>query len=200
MRHPLLTRALAAGTLSVATVLLTTPAYATAHPANRPQPQPRSGGSTVTNSITSNSSSNCATGTDPGCATTVTVTPKPPTVNPGPYPTTGPIDGTGTPGDPINLTDGAGNTICTTTVLADGMWNCTPTTPLPPGTQPLTPVDTAVSPNIPGTPTEVTFESSAVTVPMADPGALAVFGALGAGTMLLRRTRQRRRAATTPAC
>lgn len=194
MRHSLFSRALSAGALGIAAIALAAPALAAVHGAGPAAPQPRSGGSTVTNSVTSNSSSNCVSGTEPGCATSVVVEPRAPTVNPGPFPAAGPIDGAGTPGDPIDLTEASGHTVCTAKVLADGAWKCTPANPRPPGTEPLTPVDTSVSPHVPGTATEVTFESSAVTVSVADPGAAAVLTTVGLAAVLLWR---RRRAAVS---
>lgn len=187
MSLPHLSRALTVGALGLAAAVLSTPAHAAGHP------EPRSGGSIVTNHITSSSSSNCASGSEAGCTTSVTVLPKPPTVNPGPFPATGPIDGTGTPGDPIKLVDGAGTTVCTATVLADGSWSCTASGPLGPGSVPLTPVDTSVSPDTPGSPTEVVFEAP---VPLVTPGfgawfALGTFALLGAGVTARARSARR---------
>ncbi|WP_104086958.1 Ig-like domain-containing protein [Arthrobacter sp. GMC3] len=62
---------------------------------------------------------------------------------------TAPISGTGgLPGAPIKIVDNGGNTVCSTTVAADGTYSCTPTTPLPAGANTLTPVQT----NTDGTP------------------------------------------------
>ncbi len=45
--------------------------------------------------------------------------------------------GTGDDGDTITLTDDDGTVLCTTTVV-DGEWSCTPTDPLPEGTNTIT--------------------------------------------------------------
>ncbi|MDR0837098.1 MAG: Ig-like domain-containing protein [Propionibacteriaceae bacterium] len=53
--------------------------------------------------------------------------PAPPKVN---TPTDGKtITGTGEPGNTIDITDGNGNTLCTTTVAPDGTWSCIPANP-----------------------------------------------------------------------
>ncbi|MDR0283743.1 MAG: Ig-like domain-containing protein, partial [Propionibacteriaceae bacterium] len=68
------------------------------------------------------------------------------------------VTGTGEPGATVDVTDGGGNTLCSTTVLPDGTWSCTVTTPLPEGPNEIivTQVDpggntsdpTVVTPNI----------------------------------------------------
>lgn len=188
MTHSPLARALATCGLSVVLATAAAPAWADGH-----RPQPRGAGSTLNNTVTSTSNSNCVNGSEAGCSTAVKVTAAPPTVNPGPYPIDGPIDGTGTPGDAITLHDSSGNAVCTAKVLADGSWSCSPANPMNPGTEPLTPIDTTVGPSVPGQTTNATFEAPpAAATPLADPGVVGATLSVGGVAVLVWRRRSRR--------
>ncbi|MFI5545267.1 Ig-like domain-containing protein [Streptomyces sp. NPDC051815] len=80
--------------------------------------------------------------------------------------TTPTFSGTGTAGDTVTLTE-AGNTICTTTVGANGQWSCTPTTALTAGQHTILPTATDPAGNrTEGAPITVTISTTAPTAPV----------------------------------
>ncbi|MBU6188747.1 MAG: FG-GAP repeat protein, partial [Betaproteobacteria bacterium] len=80
--------------------------------------------------------------------------------------TTPTLSGTGTPGDTITVKDGAGNTIATGTVQADGTWTATPATPLTDGPIALAISATDPAGNISGsTALPITIDSTAPAAP-----------------------------------
>ncbi|MFD5551071.1 DUF6923 family protein, partial [Streptomyces goshikiensis] len=74
--------------------------------------------------------------------------------------------GTGGAGDSVTLTE-SGNTVCTTTVGADGAWSCTPTAPLSDGQHTVLPTATDVAGNrADGAPVTITIDATAPVAPV----------------------------------
>eukprot|EP01030_Chromulinospumella_sphaerica_P034309 gene34309-biopygen7856 len=91
--------------------------------------------------------------------------------------TTPTIDGTGTPGDTIKITDPQGNLIGTAIVGPNGQWSITPTTPLPTGTNNLSVTEIDPAGNIsPAVPLPIVIETAVSAAP-----ALVVRGRVFAG-------------------
>jgi Bacterial Ig-like domain len=125
-----------------------------------------------------------ATITGPASGSTVTPTPT--------------VTGTGTAGDPVTVTDQNGNTVCTTTIAANGTFSCTPATPLAVGSDTLTATVTNANGSTTAGPADAFTVVAASGSPMANP---EVAGGLGAGVLalggieLVRRRRAGRRVA-----
>jgi hypothetical protein len=118
--------------------------------------------------------------TGPASGSTVTPTPT--------------ITGTGTAGDPVTVTDQNGNTVCTTTIAANGTFSCTVTTPLATGSDTLTATVTNPDGSTTAGPADAFTVVASAGSPMANP---EVAGGLGAGLLAfggIELVRRRRRA------
>ncbi|EIJ34136.1 Ig-like domain-containing protein [Thiothrix nivea] len=75
------------------------------------------------------------------------------------------ITGTGEPGATLDVKDGNGVSVCSTTVDANGDWTCTPANPLPEGDNPLNATQTDPAGNTsPATPHTVTVDTIAPAI------------------------------------